>query len=213
MSFAAYHAAACWPLGGQLWLRRCQRTYQRRCLARRMASDRDGLGRREGPAPHDRSLRPGQRRVAPPWSVRQACSSMLVGRLKAATETTHRNARPVDTDRPAFSLVRAAEDARFELARGCPQHAFQGCGDPFRRVPVVLPAAGRGLARPWMNGGERRRMRRKLRRGGSRSRRIEVPGSQRTSLSCFPVTPAKVPEHMRVCVVLLGIVSHPNAPQ
>jgi len=24
-------------------------------------------------------------------------------------------------------LVRLAEDARFELARGCPQHAFQAC--------------------------------------------------------------------------------------
>ncbi len=26
-----------------------------------------------------------------------------------------------------FVLVRLAEDARFELARGCPQHAFQAC--------------------------------------------------------------------------------------
>ncbi len=27
----------------------------------------------------------------------------------------------------AFALVSVAEDARFELARGCPQHAFQHC--------------------------------------------------------------------------------------
>jgi hypothetical protein len=27
----------------------------------------------------------------------------------------------------AFLQVRVAEDARFELARGCPQHAFQQC--------------------------------------------------------------------------------------
>jgi hypothetical protein len=34
--------------------------------------------------------------------------------------------------KPAYStaqaeLYEAAEDARFELARGCPQHAFQAC--------------------------------------------------------------------------------------
>ena len=27
----------------------------------------------------------------------------------------------------AFVQVNVAEDARFELARGCPQHAFQQC--------------------------------------------------------------------------------------
>ena len=27
----------------------------------------------------------------------------------------------------AFAQVSVAEDARFELARGCPQHAFQAC--------------------------------------------------------------------------------------
>ncbi len=30
-----------------------------------------------------------------------------------------------------FYLISVAEDARFELARGCPQHAFQVCGYPF----------------------------------------------------------------------------------
>jgi hypothetical protein len=29
--------------------------------------------------------------------------------------------------RSASSQVTSAEDARFELARGCPQHAFQQC--------------------------------------------------------------------------------------
>ena len=28
---------------------------------------------------------------------------------------------------PVFLQVNVAEDARFELARGCPQHAFQQC--------------------------------------------------------------------------------------
>jgi hypothetical protein len=28
---------------------------------------------------------------------------------------------------PASYLLSVAEDARFELARGCPQHAFQAC--------------------------------------------------------------------------------------
>jgi hypothetical protein len=31
------------------------------------------------------------------------------------------------TTTSAFSQVSVAEDARFELARGCPQHAFQAC--------------------------------------------------------------------------------------
>jgi len=29
--------------------------------------------------------------------------------------------------RPVFPQISTAEDARFELARGCPQHAFQQC--------------------------------------------------------------------------------------
>jgi hypothetical protein len=30
-----------------------------------------------------------------------------------------------------FYLISVAEDARFELLRGCPQHAFQVCGRAF----------------------------------------------------------------------------------
>jgi hypothetical protein len=33
--------------------------------------------------------------------------------------------------RAAFCLFTMAEDKRFELLRGCPQHAFQVCGCPF----------------------------------------------------------------------------------
>jgi len=40
----------------------------------------------------------------------------------------------------ASSQVSAAEAARFELARGCPQHAFQVCALAF--------APGRGRPRP-----------------------------------------------------------------
>ena len=42
----------------------------------------------------------------------------------------------VDVDDPGPD---AAEDARFELARGCPQHAFQQCWPPFTN----------GRYRPW----------------------------------------------------------------
>jgi hypothetical protein len=44
----------------------------------------------------------------------------------------------------AYWSLTSAEDARFELARGCPQHAFQVCGSVFtvgRRRP--RPAAAR----------------------------------------------------------------------
>jgi hypothetical protein len=33
-----------------------------------------------------------------------------------------------------FLQVRVAEDGRFELARGCPQHAFQQCWPAFTNV-------------------------------------------------------------------------------
>jgi hypothetical protein len=33
-----------------------------------------------------------------------------------------------------FQQVSLAEDARFELARGCPQHAFQVCAPAFGTV-------------------------------------------------------------------------------
>ena len=33
-----------------------------------------------------------------------------------------------------FYLLRVAEDARFELARACTQHAFQACGPGFVAV-------------------------------------------------------------------------------
>jgi hypothetical protein len=34
--------------------------------------------------------------------------------------------RPADTSHPSH-LLSVAEDRRFELLRGCPQHAFQAC--------------------------------------------------------------------------------------
>ncbi len=38
----------------------------------------------------------------------------------------------------ASSQVKVAEDARFELARGCPQHAFQVCASAFMAGRVRL---------------------------------------------------------------------------
>jgi hypothetical protein len=39
-----------------------------------------------------------------------------------------------ERDPSASSQVSVAEDARFELARGCPQHAFQQCWPVFTGV-------------------------------------------------------------------------------
>jgi len=59
---------------------------------------------------------------------------------------------------PASWLVSDAEDAGFEPARGCPQHAFQVCGTSFMYVRVrfgtPLPAR-RGPPRIRPDDGER----------------------------------------------------------
>jgi len=43
----------------------------------------------------------------------------------------------------AFALVRVAEDKRFELLKGCPQHAFQVCGSVFTVGRRLRPAVAR----------------------------------------------------------------------
>ena len=53
--------------------------------------------------------------------------SRLRPRLRPPGRQAHRH-RPLW---PVFPQVSVAEDARFELARGCPQHAFQHCWPAF----------------------------------------------------------------------------------
>jgi len=56
-----------------------------------------------------------------------------------------------------FYLISVAEDARFELARACTQHAFQVCGyasAPARRSPPPGTAAPHGRPRTAPNAGE-----------------------------------------------------------
>jgi hypothetical protein len=56
-------------------------------------------------------------------------------RSEIANETKTETRRPTDgwvrSTGFASSQVKVAEDARFELARGCPQHAFQVCAPAF----------------------------------------------------------------------------------
>ena len=56
-----------------------------------------------------------------------------------------------------------AEDKRFELLRGCPQHAFQQCWPAFTSVRHRPRPARPRLGRPLLNGGGRGGMRQKLR--------------------------------------------------
>ena len=58
------------------------------------------------------------------------CWSAPVNRLRYGRELRRAHGAGAVGGRPpqTFYLVREAEDARFELARGCPQHAFQVCG-------------------------------------------------------------------------------------
>jgi hypothetical protein len=57
------------------------------------------------------------------------CWSAPVNRLRCGRELRRAHGAGAVGGRPpqTFYLVREAEDARFELARGCPQHAFQQC--------------------------------------------------------------------------------------
>src|SRR5262249_61999717 len=56
-----------------------------------------------------------------------------------------------------------AEDARFELARACTQHAFQQCWPAFTGVRHRPRTAQTRSERTLVNGAGRRRMRQKLR--------------------------------------------------
>lgn len=49
------------------------------------------------------------------------------GPTETKTETRQQNAKLLDGLVMAFWLMMMAEDKRFELLRGCPQHAFQAC--------------------------------------------------------------------------------------
>src|SRR5664280_3679348 len=85
-----------------------------------------------------------------------------------AGSPTYGYGAPTDDDPP--SRRRTAEDARFELARGCPQHAFQVCPVLFaplqgRPYSLISASSTRGP-----RGGARRRMRRELRRCHAKSR-------------------------------------------
>ena len=48
--------------------------------------------------------------------------------------------------RPGSCLVRLAEDARFELARACTQHAFQVCGRALCWFVTICRQGKRGRA-------------------------------------------------------------------
>ena len=52
----------------------------------------------------------------------------------------------------ALAQASVAEDARFELARGCPQHAFQHCWPAFTMVRRRPRHAQTRPLRPVMNG-------------------------------------------------------------
>ena len=54
-----------------------------------------------------------------------------VGGLLWDAETTGLADQPSQSRTGASVLLTVAEDARFELARGCTQHAFQVCGRAF----------------------------------------------------------------------------------
>jgi hypothetical protein len=59
--------------------------------------------------------------------------------------------------RHAYCLVSVAEDARFELARRCHQHAFQVCGPVSAEVPHGAHQEDPALAGRWrtvLNAGE-----------------------------------------------------------
>src|ERR1039457_1698937 len=99
----------------------------------------DGASPRRGP---DRPL-PSRAQTAPAYSLlqrRRAGGFVWFGfrASRAAPTATHlaryARARPVD---PVGSHL--AEDRRFELLRGCPQHAFQVCGPGFSLGRRVLP--------------------------------------------------------------------------
>ncbi|WP_242424682.1 tyrosine-type recombinase/integrase [Frankia sp. EI5c] len=66
---------------------------------------------------------------------------------------------------PIEPHVIVAEDERFELSRGCPQHAFQVCAPPSIQSHHRPPPATRRLAGRWRTGPERRRMRPRPRPG------------------------------------------------
>src|ERR1017187_9850802 len=99
----------------------------------------DGASPRRGP---DRPL-PSRAQTAPAYSLlqrRRAGGFVWFGfrASRAAPTATHlaryARARPVD---PVGSHL--AEDRRFELLRGCPQHAFQVCRPGFSLGRRVLP--------------------------------------------------------------------------
>src|SRR5674536_397656 len=52
---------------------------------------------------------------------------LLIRPTETETETASETPPQPIPAGAAFALVAVAEDARFELARGCPQHAFQAC--------------------------------------------------------------------------------------
>jgi len=67
-----------------------------------------------------------------------------------------------------FLQVSVAEDRRFELLRGCPQHAFQQCWPVFTGVRHRLWPARTWLGRPLVNSAGRGWMRQKLRQEARR---------------------------------------------
>ena len=78
----------------------------------------------------------GAVKIVRPMGLRIDCGSVL-------TAAARRRRWPTVEDPPvaseAFPLVGAAEDAGFEPARACTQHAFQVCPRPFVDVQTRPP--------------------------------------------------------------------------
>src|SRR5262249_16408194 len=87
--------------------------------------------------------------------------------MRRMNETTNETTQPCKP-RPTHDLglciawSEVAEDARFELARGCPQHAFQQCWPVFTGVRHRPGPARTRSERTLVNGAGRRRMRQKI---------------------------------------------------
>jgi len=93
-----------------------------------------------------------------------------IRRMNETTNETTQSASPGRTDDLGLCIAwsEVAEDARFELARGCPQHAFQQCWPAFTGVRHRSRTAQTRSGWTSVNGPGRERMRQKLRQEARR---------------------------------------------
>jgi hypothetical protein len=87
--------------------------------------------------------------------VRKSLGGAQLRLLRPPNETTQVPGASPRQPRRVFLQINVAEDARFELARGCPQHAFQQCTPAFTGVRQRPWPARTRSGRPPVNGGGR----------------------------------------------------------